>query len=303
MPGETHFFDDIYARRRELGDPRRPEAMSRIIGRLLTLYGRYNEPTDQQRVEKLFSDPTILENLRTTGTTYAGILTYFMGIQMSYEGKARWGNNVPKDIFSVEDVIAFYPHVKILICIRDARDFLLSYQNKWKITSSENVARLKKLYHPILTTLLWKLTMRKIGLIKSAVSEKNLMIVKYESLVRDPEDTVRTVCTFIEEEFEEAMLRVDMHNSSFQPEEKGIFSSSVGRWRQKLPREEAYFAQKLAGRELKEFGYPLDKLSVRPSQLARIVVTFPYAIWKAFDANKGNRGPLISYLVKRLMPF
>jgi Sulfotransferase family len=52
MPGETDFFDDIYSRKKELGDPQDPEARQKIVARLATLYGRYNHSADQQRIEK-----------------------------------------------------------------------------------------------------------------------------------------------------------------------------------------------------------------------------------------------------------
>ena len=56
MHGETHFFPDIYARRAELGDPPSAEGALAMKERLSTLYGRYNEPADQARVARIFSD-------------------------------------------------------------------------------------------------------------------------------------------------------------------------------------------------------------------------------------------------------
>ncbi len=56
MPGETHFFDDVYSRRREFGSIQTANARSEISNQLVTLYERYNEPADQQRIDLLFND-------------------------------------------------------------------------------------------------------------------------------------------------------------------------------------------------------------------------------------------------------
>jgi hypothetical protein len=303
MPGETDFFDDIYSRRRELGDPQDPKAIERIIERLSTLYRRYNHSLDQRRVEKLFAEPSVIDDLKTSCRSYRDVLSFFMALQMCREGKVYWGNNVPRDIFNVKEIFSFYPHVKVLVCVRDVRDFLLSYKNLWKVASPEHVDREKKLYHPIVTSLLWKSTMRQVSVIESLIPPENLMIVRYESLVENPEETVRSICRFVQVEFEGGMLEVTTHNSSFQGSRGGIFTSSVGRWREGLAGEEVYLAQQIGRRELERFGYTIEKITANPAKLASIAVTLPYAFWRALDANKTLRGPLFPYLVKRTAGF
>jgi hypothetical protein len=303
MPGETHFFDDIYARRKELGDPQDPDARHRILDRLSTLYARYNEPDDQERLQKLFADATVPEALSTSCRTYREVLSTFMELQTHAAGKARWGNNVPKDLFHLQDILAFYPDAKILLCIRDIRDFLLSYQNKWRVTSQDQVQRLQQLYHPIVTALLWKASVQQMARARTMVPAANLLLVRYESLVERPAEAVRQICAFVEEEFEADMLAVDTHNSSFHVQSSGIFSSSVGRWRTQLSHEEVYVAQKLARKELAQLGYAIDKVTVHPGKLARVILTLPYALWRALAANAAMHGPLIPYLLRRAQTF
>jgi hypothetical protein len=302
MPGETHFFDDIYSRRKELGNPQDPMAMEKIITRLATLYARYNEPPDQERVDQILADPAILDDLKASCRTYGDILSLFMQLQVHQAGKKRWGNHVPKDIFHIKDILAFYPDAKFLICIRDVRDFLLSYQyqaNKGGVTSPENVQRLQRLYHPLVTSFLWKTSVKRIDRAKSLLPERNLMVFRYESLIERPEEIVRNICTFVGEAFEKSMLEVNTHNSSFRTQNSGIFAASVGRWRGKLSPEEAYVAQKVARRALIESGYSIERINVNPGKLTKIVLTFPYAFWRALHANRKNRGPLLSYLIRR----
>ncbi|MHA1758051.1 MAG: sulfotransferase family protein [Promethearchaeota archaeon] len=303
IPGETHFFDDIYSLRKKLGNPSNPSSMTKIIKRLSTLYKRYNEPLDQERINHLFSDHKILNKFKFSCKNYRDIFSFFMEIQMRHEGKQRWGNHTPRDIFNIKDILSFYPNAKILVCVRDARDFLLSYKYKWRVTSIERIESLKKIYHPVVTSLLWKSSMRQISAIRTKMGNDNLMIIKYENLVQNPEEVVYKICKFIGEKFEKRMLEVNSHNSSFQVRDRGIFSSSVGRWRGSLAKEEAYVAQLINRRELESFGYQIEKIQVNLLKVIKIFMSFPFGLWRALKVTKGRRGSLISYIFRRVESF
>jgi len=300
MPGENHFFEDIYARRKELGDPTDPAAKERIIQRLLTIYGRYNQPADQERVDALLEEHDLFPQLNSGTSSYKDILDRFMEIQLKQAKKTRWGNNAPKDLFHVEEILAFYPEAKFLICVRDVRDFLLSYKDRWKVTTQAHKDRLKRLYHPVLTSLLWKASMKRIPKLEQQIPRKNLMIVRYEDLVTDTEQVVRNICEVVGEDFLPEMLNVQTHNSSDGAGRKGIFSSSIGKWRDKLPAEEAAIAQWIGGNELMYLGYRLESIEINRMVMAKAIVQFPAAAVRAFKANAANRGPLLQYLSKRL---
>jgi Sulfotransferase family len=299
MPGETHFFDDIYSRRRELGDLSDAESIRKVLARLRTLYRRYDEHPDQQRIDALLQRCGVIEKLMTC-RTYPALLSRFMEIQMRAVGKVRWGNNVPKDIFHIDDILTFYPDAKFLVCIRDVKDFVLSYKNKWKNTGAENADRIKRLYHPVVTSLLWKASVKQILRMKDLIPSENLMMIRYESLVQNPERLVREICQFIGENFEADMVNVDEENSSFQVGEKGIYSSSVGRWRTLLANEEVYIAQTIGGHGLPDLGYSIGKFKTNHFKVGCIYATLPYALWKAFRANRAIRGPLLPYVGRRL---
>jgi len=301
MPAENHFFEDIYARRKELGDPEHPSSRIRIRERLVTLYGRYNQKEEQERLDALLADPEIQERLDSSFCDYRTILNTFMNIQLQKAGKVRWGNNTPKDLFHIDEILSFYPDAKFIICVRDVRDFLLSYKTRWKATSTDHQSRLRGLYHPVITSLLWKSNAIKIATLTTTIPEGNMVVIKYESLVQNPEQTSRQICQLIGEEFEPDMLNITTHNSSDQTESKGIFTSSVGKWRGRLGNEEAFIAQWINRRELVELGYSLEKLNVNPIKLLGNLLSSPYALFKALAANKGKRGPLIPYLTKRVI--
>lgn len=299
MAGENHFFEDIYARRQELPSPDTAPAKSEIMERLSTLYGRYNQNEDQARIDKLFANPDIRQQLNASFSDYRSILNTFMRVQLQITQKPRWGNNTPKDLFHVAEILSFYPDAKIIVCVRDVRDFLLSYKDRWKVTTAGHRARLRELYHPVVTSLLWKSSMRQVTALSNLVPTGNMLVSKYEDLVRDPAWAVKRMCACVGEAFEPDMLNIRTHNSSDPTQRSGIFRSSVSRWRGRLTSEEVFLAQWLTHRELTGLGYHTERIKVSALKLAAILTASPFALFKALAANKDKRGPLIPYLAKR----
>jgi hypothetical protein len=304
MPGETHFFDDIYARRQALGEPGEARAAAAIAARLSTLYERFNEPADQQRLQALGGEAALRQLLGTSCHTYGDVLSRLMQFQMrQYPTKICWGNHVPKDIFYLRDILTFYPEAKFIICVRDIRDFLYSYQHRWQVTSPENTERLKKLYHPILTSLLWKAAIKQIRVAQALVPRGHLTILRYEDLASQPEATVYTLCQFLKLPYEADMLRVEGHNSSFEVQQAGIFSTSMQRWRQHLSHEQVYLAERIAHPQLEQLGYGATQVRPAPLKLLRLVASFPLALCRALYVNRRLRGPMLPYLKQRVSTF
>ncbi len=297
MKGENHFFETIYSKNYDL---EKEEIKESVIDSLLNIYGKSNQSEDQERVGQLFSDPENMRRLRNSAVDPMALFRTFMDIQKEAAGMMRWGNNTPKDLFFINDIVKHFPDARILVCVRDPRDFILSYKNRWKVTTAGHASRLRSLYHPILTSLLWKSSMKKISKLEQIVPSENYMVICYEDLVQQPEQVIRKVCGVIGEEYDSQMLQIDSHNSSDRISSRGIFSTSVGKWRKNLESDEIYVAQVITARELKKFGYKLEKTDANISEIIKIILCFPLAVYAALNANKEMRGPLIQYLVRRL---
>ncbi len=298
IPGELHFFEDIYARRNEIGDLSDLPARERAIERLITVYGRYNQRLDQIRIDAMMSDPRFRAELLRHSTSYPALLSTFMSLQLQGTGKVRWGNNTPKDIFHAADILSFYPDARFLVCVRDIRDFMLSYKDRWRV--SDHGERLQALYHPILTALLWRTTAKAISPLLERLGPTRCMIVRYESLVGDPERTVRSMTKVLGLSYSPDLLDVREHNSSGPAGNEGIFTSSVGRWRNGLTSEEVYVAERIAGAELTRLGYEPAVPPPSFDRLAAICASLPGSLLRALWANREHRGPTLPYLRRRL---
>jgi hypothetical protein len=298
MGGENHFFEDIFARRSELGDPSTDQqARVRVGQRLLGIYGRYNQGEDQARVDQCFNPGSgDLEQLMSC-TSYQQFLDCFMARQA---GATRWGNNTPKDIFHVDAMRQFYPDAVIVVCVRDIRDFLVSYGLRWTVTSEDHRERLRRLYHPLLTALLWRSTAVQLERLQQSMPSSKLCLVRYEDLVTEPEATVQRLCATCGLEYSADLLAVEADNSSLGHGAQGIFTRSIESWRERLPAADAWLAERVAGRLLARLGY--ERAAPWPGllPLSRALLTFPFAALRALHANRAHRGPLLQYLRQRL---
>lgn len=299
MPGENHFFEDIFVRWSSRWPGLDASERNIVVEQLATIYGRYNQLEDQPRIDALFqSDPQLRTQLAMV-STLGEMLDLFMSAQLAGTQRTAWGNNTPKDIFHFENIDKCFPESRFVICARDPRDFLLSYKGRWQVTSDSHKERLAVLYQPILTSLLWKATMRQAQRLRHQLPQR-VAVVHYEALVSDPHRAVEELCNTIGIEFNPNMLAVERNNSSTGAASAGIFSTSIGRWREGLTAEEVYVLQSIAGKEMKAWGYDLAACSPRLVPLTRIILAFPVRAIQAFVANRANRGPTLPYIMKRL---
>jgi len=301
MPGETHYFLDIYAQKDSIGDLSRNDAKEEVLQRLLSIYKRYNEPKDQERIDKLFADENNLKKITEAADNYNTLFSKFMDIQLTEIGKLRWGNNAPKDLFYIKEIISMFPDAKVILNIRDIRDFLGSYRDKWKITAKEDVSRLKKLYHPVITSMLWKSSMKQIRVARDIIPVENLLILPYEKLVATPEQTIKSLCNFLDEEFNPSMLNINSHNSSESQKSNGIYSTAANSWKGRISDEEAWIAQKLAGKDMEKLGYQKESTNANPLKVLWLFITSPISLYNGLKANKEKTGPIIPYLVRRIV--
>lgn len=104
--------------------------------------------------------------------------------------KFRWVEKTPKHIFRIEELLNLAPDVKILIILRDGRDVAVSYKERFGDIKqgidawvSANLAGQKYWNHP------------------------RVMLLKYEDLVTNIENTMEEILDFIKEDFESGILR------------------------------------------------------------------------------------------------
>lgn len=297
-PGETHFFEDIWARRKELGPLKTRDEISNAVSRILTLYERYNFPETQARVNRFVDSAKLIEEVSSTGGGYSALYLCFFGSLFRESGKQRICDDTPKHLFYFDAIFELFPKAKAIICYRDPRDFLCSYKNYWQ--RSTDSKRIKALYHPILTSMVWRSSSNAAKSGQKKFSRDRIMTVKYEDIVNGPEEQVRKLCQFLQIEMNPEMLDVETHNSSFSGSSSGIFTTSVGRWVQCLDSNEAWWVQRINKNIMASVGYDLARIHPQMRSLIKDVILFPVSFLRALYANRSKRGPTLTYLRRRL---
>lgn len=172
---------------------------------------------------------------------------------MEVEGKSRWGDKTPAYIEIVPALAAMFDDAKFIHLIRDGRDVAKSFQRQgwhgpWMYGYTREWRRAVELDLKLGRTLL----------------NERILRVRYEDLVLQPEAALRRVCAFIDERFEDQMLRWRGRVDEAIPgREKGIHasldrdmdSSDVGRWKREMTSREVFVAEALIGAQLSHFGY------------------------------------------------
>lgn len=296
--GETHFYEDIWSRRRSLGDLSQPAMVEQAVDRAMTLFGRFNFPAAQSVVAATLTPPALVARTLASGSGYAALYQAFMGSLTEAAGCQRWCDDTPKHLFYLPAIFEHFPRAQVIACVRDPRDFLCSYQNYWRRSTESE--RVRALYHPILTSLVWRASANAILKYRAQFDASRLHVLFYESLVTDPETTVRNLCHFLEISWSPALLAVDSQNSSFAGAGIGIYTTSVGRWRTCLAPAELWWGQRLAGSGLTAFGYRPEAVRAPAHALAAVALSTPLALGRALAVNRHKRGPLGPYLARRL---
>lgn len=295
--GETHFFEDVWTRREQIGSLDKPSAWKEASQRVLTLYQRYNFPDAQRFVETAVS-PDKLRTHMPQGGGYGDLYQTFTQLVAESAYKKRFCDDTPKHLFYLETIFDLFPNAKVVACVRDPRDYLTSYKNYWRRSTESE--RVKALYHPVVTSILW----RSIGSVLASLPQKytpeQVCLIQYEKLVQSPEETVEKLCTFLNVAYAPEMLEVQTHNSSFYTQSVGIFTGSIGRWQTELEPEELWWVQTIAGRQMRALGYETAVAYPQKTHLLRQLVSAPFALRQALNANSAKRGPLLGYLWRRL---
>jgi hypothetical protein len=301
-PGETHFFEDVWSRKNEIGDLNKDNNLHKAANRVLTLFCRFNFPESQKIVDSILNEEALVERTKALGADYKALYSAFTGLLIEQEDKTYFCDDTPKHIYYLNTIFELYPSAKVLGCVRDPRDFLSSYKFYWQRSTESQ--RIKALYHPIITSILWRSSANLLIEHSSSVNRQRMLIISYEKLVTSPELEVKRICEFLDIEFTDDLLDVSTNNSSFINDVGGgIYTTSIGRWRDGLDPHETWWIQTLARKTMRAFNYKPEPVFLSWTALIRSIVSMPIVLLHAFRVNRQKRGPLASYISRRLSSF
>ncbi|MCW2962536.1 MAG: Sulfotransferase domain protein [Thermoleophilia bacterium] len=187
---------------------------------------------------------------------------------MRRDGKTWWADKTPPYIDYIDDLKSIFPDAKFVELVRDGRDVALSIMG---LPFGGNNA--------YVTAKRWAHCVRQ-GVAARAAHPNDVVLVRYEDLVTQPEREVRRVSEFLDLEFDADMLAVEKTDmSKLQKDQQGWFSNlwgginqtAMGKWKTKMSERDQGLYLAAAKEELALHGYELGDVppaSVGPLRAA-----------------------------------
>ena len=202
----------------------------------------------------ILSDKFAKEAIALNHPTLRELVDVVFRFYLKRTGKPRVGDKTPTYINIVPQLKTMYADAKFIHLIRDGRDVAMSFVD---------ASFRGRCYHG--AAFEWTKAVRSGLSYRSSPFASDLLEVRYETLVSEPEKTVRTICEFLGEAFEPSMLdhytrldlvperERDIHLKLGAP----ISENFIASWSQKLSPMECFVMEASLGKDLEALGYPL----------------------------------------------
>ena len=257
-------------------------------------YGQYGDLSQEHNFEKCLNnmlhykhvrflqpDPERIRQEFWQGPhTYAHLFALFLRHYAERQRKPRWGAQTGLIERYADQLFAAYPDLKIIHMIRDLRDRYEASLALWPNGKGRAGG----------ATARWLYSLNLAERHRQQYPDQ-YKIVRFETLVAQPEATLRDVCAFVGEGYTPEMLSMSavpkhrnklLHGETLPPGKSPVSMEYVGRFRGKIPPREIAFMQLHAGRKMQTYNYDLESLNFSwreqlnfaldwPSQLARML--------------------------------
>ncbi len=248
IPFETDFIIPLYLKRDSFGDLRETPNVRRLLTEILANpFVRRGEMSDID-VDQIMA--------HLAEPTYAGVVEAVFRTWALRRNKTRWGDKNP-GVLHVHHLNALFPDALFLHLIRDGRDVTAS---RMRIKTWRQCSVILLAHH-----WCWMVTgLRRAG---QTLGERYKEI-RYEDLVRSPEETLRNVCAWIGEAYEPEMLDYHHTAASRMPQElvrtehrssvSPLDQSKIGVFRRLMSRGDRAVFQTIAQQLLVDLQYELE---------------------------------------------
>lgn len=256
MTRRTNLWSYFYKRYGDLGDVAN-------LDRCLDVMSRY------KRLRVLDIDWESLRADFLTGPSEYHVLFELLERQVADRlNKPRWGDKSLHTERYADQIFESYPDAHILHMMRDPRDRFASVIVRWKTRRGGVGAGIAE----------WR-TSADLAARNAAAYPDRYRVVRYEDLVRRPDEEVESICDFIQATYHPSMLHMEGApqfrsqgaNSSYGPRTEGVISTdSIGRYASVLSAGHIRFIEDRLGPAMARFGYESGD-SPRPGGLSYIV--------------------------------
>lgn len=210
---------------------------------------------------------------RDLRTPYSAVMSAWADSQQ----KARWGEKTPGNLFYVDVILEMYPDAKFVYLARDPRAGVASMQRASFFPDDPVFNALSRRKH-------FEAGRR---FRETVVPAEQWLDLRYEDLVHEPRATLETLCAFLGEPFEPAMLSYYEEASQYMKEEaatgfnanatRPVSTKRIDAWRDQLSADAVATVERICADEMRVFEYTPDGL--RPTWVSTATQWWKTRYW------------------------
>lgn len=161
------------------------------------------------------------------------------------QGATRWIEKTPFHIYYTDKILEEFPDAKIIVNYRDPRAVVASWFKK-----DENKTLLG-------VVEAWNRVTNRIEDLHNLPEDlqKHFYFMKYENLILEPEKEIRAICDFVEIDFDDELLNVEVVNQKEDKGRKGFLKEAVNRWQKMLDSNQIKAIELTTMKNRKMLGY------------------------------------------------
>ena len=215
---ETRYFFNIYGNRNLILG-----SLSNKISKLIQFTYNSGDPS-MKEFEPLRDSIIEKSNILGKDLNFTSFFEIIMSKFAEYKGKVRYGEKTPNHLFYINHILKLFPHAKILFINRSIKNVMASYLKSSHMPNNFIHALAQNLHSREATI---------------KYTHKGLLI-NYEDLTSNPRKILEKVCSFIEVDFQEEMLKPKMLDSSYSDKVMkfdnniGILPNDPDKWKSVL---------------------------------------------------------------------
>ncbi len=171
--------------------------------------------------------------------------------EQKFPNAQLWGEQSPIHTFYLPYIHAIFPRARYLHLLRDGRDVVSSWVKKnGDDYLPEAVYR-------------WQISVERFRAFQKKMNPNQVIEIRYEDLVQNPEKVLKEICLFVGIDYSSEMLDYWKLPSTIESKykehhrnlEKPVFTSSIGRWRERLSLSQQKDVEQLLSDTLRDLDY------------------------------------------------
>ncbi len=169
------------------------------------------------------------------------------------KGGSRFVEKTPPHVLRLSFLVKYFPKAQFINVVRDGRDCFCSARHHRNVVQNSHIKRYARYWKRCINARL------KLG------QHPNILDIKYEKLVTEPEPEIKRLMAFLQEDFDPRQLQPGDYSQNrltrskrpqFAQLGQPLNSTSVSRYKSELTPEEIRQFEQIAGKQLQLLGYP-----------------------------------------------